>query len=552
MTAEAAIDPFNIAFNQSVQWMGSWIMPVGISLLISGAVIALGWMVAEAIRNSEIKSWARKELDEFIITCFIVVILTLMLSSLYLISTALAGGNMYDISISFFGNPPTNGFDSWWKDLTRGTGNTFDQSLGLYYQALSSAMNIGSQSFTYELIGDIRYDLLYLLRKAIQIAGLFLTPVGRIITTQITAIMPEILIKPFGAADDLSSALDGFASWAFFGALISFGQIQLVRFFQAVGLQMILPIGIVLRSFPLTRKTGSTLIAIAIVGAVVYPLSIVASTSIYDQTHEIFKAPPRNPGPQSTIVSVSSPETGSRIGLDDTIIWSVDQGATFNIWVSSGGESCPTCPGADCVVDDKPPSVTHVEYWKSGDSTFKCHKRFPSSTVADNADDMQVEVTVAVLTEGRTDDLFSFVLDAYNATGDRIGWAESKVIVGDPCRRSIFAKMKCLVGLKYRLKDVNREDSLWTAGFSAVGGVISTTGDLGISGYQDIQRLLISPVLISRMYLNITDRIPSMMFPSVMAILSLVISAFMSLSIFRGLSEAIGGESELPGLGKIV
>jgi hypothetical protein len=550
MTAEVALTPFNAAFDQSVQWMGSWAVPTALALLISGAIIALGWMVADAIRNSEIKSWARKELDEFIITCLIVGILTFSLASFYLISTALAGGNMYDIAIAFYGYPPATGLDAWFEDLTRGSGGTFDQSLGLYYQALSSAMTIGSKSFSYELMGDIKYDLTYLMRKALQVVGLI--PVARPFTTFATVFVPEILIKPFGAADDLSAGLDGFASWAFLGALISFGQIQMVRFFQAVGLQMILPVGIILRAFPVTRKTGSTLIAIAIVGAIVYPLSIVASASIYDKTHEIFKAPASNPGSTSTIVSVTSPETGSRVGLDDTIIWAVDKGATFNIWVSSGGESCPACPGAECVVDEKPPSVTHIEYWKSGDSTFKCHKRFPSSLVADNADDMQVEVTVAVLTQGRTDDLFSFILDAYDSTGNRIGWAESKVIVGDPCKRNIFTKMKCWVGLKYKLKDINREDSLWTAGFSAVGGIVSTFGDLGISGYQDIQRLLISPVLVSRMYLNITDRIPSLMFPSVMAIISLVISAFISLSAFRGLSEAIGGESELPGLGKIV
>jgi len=359
------------------------------------------------------------------------------------------------------------------------------------------------------------------------------------------------MIKPFGAVDDISSALDSFSTTAFLGALLAFGQVQAVRFFQTVGLQIILPIGIVLRAAPITRKTGSTLIAIALVGASVYPLSIVASKAIYDRTHDIFGAPAITAAKGSVIVSVVSPVDGTRVALGDKIVWAVDKGSTFSIWVSS--DEC-ACPGPQCFEGNDPPTDKNIIYWKSGDPTFECHARFPDSLITDTADDNQVEMKVSNLTLGETNKIYSFILDAYDETGSHIGWGESRVIVDDPCKRNFGSRLKCLIGLKYaiKLRDVGGLKSLETSLYSALGGMISTVGDFGSASIQDILRSWMTPALASKAYLAITDRIPELMFPPFMSIVSLVISAFMTLSSFRGLSAAIGGEVELPGIGKIV
>ena len=68
--------------------------------------------------------------------------------------------------------------------------------------------------------------------------------------------------------------------------------------FAPVAVIYILPLGFILRAFPLTRKTGSSLIALSITLYFVYPLSILLSDYMlgkYDQAKVWFSALPKNP-----------------------------------------------------------------------------------------------------------------------------------------------------------------------------------------------------------------------------------------------------------------
>lgn len=61
-------------------------------------------------------------------------------------------------------------------------------------------------------------------------------------------------------------------------------QIALLRFFYANSFRWLLPLGILLRVFPFSRKLGATLIAIAVGTFLVYPVSILFAHAIYDST----------------------------------------------------------------------------------------------------------------------------------------------------------------------------------------------------------------------------------------------------------------------------
>jgi hypothetical protein len=552
---------FLTAFQHSAQWTGGWLIPAAAGLAISAAVVAIGWMIAEALRGSELRSWSRKELNEFVLSCAIVAVVSFSLWAFYGISLALTDGmDPFDVAKGFFSNCA--------KDNILCPNNE-----GLFHQTMRISQTLTGKTYVYELTGDIRFNFTalakILLKGAAKIISIIPLPPAKAVSVAINLVirfLPDIITRPFGSVDDISSGLDTYVSVSFFAALLSLAQLETLRFFQSAALQFLFPLGLVMRAFPVSRKIGSTLIALALVGAVAYPLSIIMSKSIYDKTAPIFGAPELAIStPKSIKVAVVDPEEGDQILLNDTIEWTVENGSSYRIWKSRADYKC-SCPSSTCISSPDPPAYKNTLEWKSNATLFEC-LNFVKSGVAN---DTSVKVRAFDLVGTESDAIYSFVLDAYNGT-TFLGFDEAKVIVGDPCRSSNWRWVRCMMGYKYVISEISAaKTGAATLGYMGAGILdavfndfllgeipkflarqINSGGIPGIVG-TGIFRMASTPVLAGQMLLGLSERLPAMMFPPMMVILSIVISAFVCLSSFRSVSELIGGETELPGLARVV
>lgn len=524
---------FVTAFEQGASWTGGWLPLSAIGLAISGALVALGWMAAEALRGSEIRSWSRKELNEFIISCVIVGTVAFLLSTLYTLSLALADGkDFFTVAEGYFN----------------------DKEAGLFYQTLKAAQSITGKSFVYELIGDLQFDMTKLLKDMLWLVSL--VP-GAQAAAGLATFLPGIVTKPFGSADDISSGLDGYISMAFFTALLAYAQVEALRFFKYAALQFVFPAGIMLRAFPISRKVGSTLIAFALVGAVVYPLSVVGSKAIYDQTSQLFGSPAIEvEAPTPLGVAVVSPQDGTRLTLDDTIKWGVENGSAFRIWKSQEDYGC-TCPSATCIkAPVQPPPLSrypNIDEWSNNVTMFECLRLAASGT----AEGYEVEVRISdIIASDASDRLYSFVLDAYNGTQPR-GWAEAKVMVGNPCKANYWTQARCLLGHRYTISQIDTARGAMALTYPMLEGGL---GEMWKTALETIKspftgnplKTLATPMAAAHILLRLSEELPALLYPQMMVLLTLVMSAFISLSAFRGISEAVGGETELPGLAKVI
>jgi len=520
---------FLAALALSSSWMGDWLPLTAIGLSISAVLVAIGWMLGELLRGAEIRSWARSELNEFIVTGIIVAVVVFSLSTLYTISLVLSDGkDFFVLADSFFS----------------------DKQNGLLYQTLASSMTISGKTVIYEAIGDFQVDLTALIKAALSVIPLAPVKLVRVF-------IPEIVTKPFGSVDDISSALDSYASMAFFTALLAYAQVEMLRFFKLAALQFVFPAGLVLRAFPITRKVGSTVIALAIVGATVYPLSILVSSAIYNETHALFGSPalPLDAPTPVTTVALSPPD-GTRVSLDDTLSWGVENGSTYRVWKAHEDDKC-VCPSATCAkTTDQPPASATINEWSNNLTLFDCLKLVKNGT----ADSEELKIRIGdIISEDESDKIYSFVLDSYNTTNvaQKFGWAEIKVIVGDPCKQNWWTRTRCFLGHTYKIAEIDTAKGAKTIALSTLEGSFDTLwsdtiGTIGLTGVSNPLKVLSTPLLASHMFLKLTDEIPAILYPQLMVLVTLVISSFMSLSTFRSVSETIGGETELPGLAKVL
>ncbi len=99
---------------------------------------------------------------------------------------------------------------------------------------------------------------------------------------------PWIAMGPLNDVHTVLVDLVG-ASWAGFA-----GQKILLVFIEETALLVFLPFGLLLRAFPFTRKTGSTIIAVVFAAYFVYPTSILINQQIWEMI--------ANPQPQPGVV----------------------------------------------------------------------------------------------------------------------------------------------------------------------------------------------------------------------------------------------------------
>ena len=268
----------------------------GFAVAIS--IAALSYMAGELFSMPSLKAYSKGEVRELAVTIVIV---------LFCILLVIPGG-IFDAVATGFTVPPPRVCPEW--DEAHGgdgTGSSILQSpiTGAYYvpdENLAFALgsyfigckwkidDILSGTFAYsqgtdgiimpELVGGYRkllwlevfYGFLSTLSFSISPTLLLI----KAIDFHIANIVPAVYLNLFLEANTFLSDTLGTVIMAFVA------QELLLRFIEFSVPALFLPLGVAMRAFPFTRKTGSTIIAFCFAAYFIYPISILINWQIYD------------------------------------------------------------------------------------------------------------------------------------------------------------------------------------------------------------------------------------------------------------------------------
>lgn len=523
-------------FNQAIaaQWRGGeWWSACGIALLISATVAAVGWMLSELMGSPELKGWAKKELGEFLFTAVIIGTLLITVPLIFGITIALGGQDYFASAKSFLANNVegnlynqdfkiANGYMAMFGEYLFLMGTTFDAAE--FFAKAAEAVGTGGAALLIPRLSMVGVDIpLFLPLEN------YLTAPALIITASYTAV------------------------------LISAAQWQLLDFLEKTAFMFILPLGIVMRSFPLTRQTGSTLIALSIVGFFVYPLSVDLSKAVYDEMRDApefkLELPPMPTINAPSGITLISPFEGSWLEDDWSVSWTAaPAGGMYTtsgqcrIWAGADNSQCP----ANCYTGTAPPTKDERDVcWSGQGGPNKC--LFLVSRV-DTTFGQEVTLTSSDVVKGVSDNnrIYSFLVDCYDDKGVPVGFLENKFVVGDPCsKKEGPARIECR--RKYSTLVAGGGESAGASAF--YGGLIQSFVEMGKNfggAFKEKGFLgILPPYLVAGMFMDLCNRAPAVVFPIALTIFMMVLSAIISLSTFSSISGVLGGETKLPDLFKV-
>ena len=207
---------------------------IGIIMGIAGASMA--YMISQAFQLPQLKGWAIQEITETIKTILIVFFIV-------------AGLDIVGkVILILIGVPPTS-------TLTD-THSIIISMAKMYFHTMRTEL----------------YSIYWYLIPANFMFGL-------LSATTITAF--TVTFNVWGMSTLLTKALTQLINNVTMAIMLLAAQEVVLDFFKETAMTIFLPLGIIMRAIPITRKTGSTIIAFAIVGFFVYPATIMFNEFIY-------------------------------------------------------------------------------------------------------------------------------------------------------------------------------------------------------------------------------------------------------------------------------
>jgi len=225
-------------------FLGGWETTALTALAVSFGIIGLAYAIAIGFHYRELEEWAKTEMYEIFISGVIVGTLIMFVNILFGISINLAGGNPFDIAHNALDMMILETMSIW---------------LSLFWtNALISAVSTLMFSFFIPIPIAVGPVLILLIRIGSYVqpwAGLSAVVTGINTVFNVLSIMLAVLLA----------------------------EQVLLDFFRYTMLKYFLPLGVLMRAFPITRVAGGTIIAIAIGAYIIYPLAIIYSSEVYKQ-----------------------------------------------------------------------------------------------------------------------------------------------------------------------------------------------------------------------------------------------------------------------------
>ncbi|VVB73412.1 Uncharacterised protein [uncultured archaeon] len=536
---------------------GEWLATSVLALSVSASLAALAWMISEFLKSSDLKGWAKEEMAQLIYSAVLIALLFPLLILLHSMSISLFGYNYYDYGAKYL------------KEL----------ALDLE----SSTAYLISLKQLFEGLGSIKFPLSLITAGITAISTALFGP-GAIAPAAATvlAVVSNSQIDYFGPLKSSVGPVDVVLKAVIPALFATLVQIQLLEFMQKTMLTFVLPMGLVLRAFSLTRRAGSTLIALALVGAIIYPLSVCFIGPIYDTVAPEFdqgNMTVKQPSQGAISQELPSVNTYYMNKSTDKFQWSISaNNYTYRVWflLQSGTGKCPTTLNvwsSDEVGGNftQPPLGGGYGVWEqhrnieslSPDGGISYVDTYRCFQVADTGFGTAGKNIVFNLNHptlvGVEDKETEILIDAYSHTSGKpdtpLNYLSTKVFLGDPCKDDIFNWFSCYFGRKVAtspsasLTVGSQSLAVMKGGLAAIS---DTFGSLKDSVLRGKGWVLWTPSLAAFAYLEMTDRLPSMVFPILLTTITIIFTLIMSLSSFRSISAALGGEGEITELSRLI
>lgn len=270
----------------------SWGPAIAAVLLLAFFVVALGFMVASLLGSQEIWAWSKAELSE------------IWVSALYAVNFVFLIGVLQVLAGVFFPSP-MQGSVTWFSEC-----NTLQIPL--------PGLSTGSLTFTDTFCVADRYlnrlssDSLGGLGMIMGVSILqgLLANFGNSITLGKVPILVgtvnvfTISMTPFYGLNLIPQVMSNVFATAALAVGSTMAQMVFLQFVQQTMASIFLPLGIMLRTFSITRRLGATLMAVSIGLYVLYPASLCMNAVLFYGLMDNGVIPPFEPDTESTIMNL--------------------------------------------------------------------------------------------------------------------------------------------------------------------------------------------------------------------------------------------------------
>ncbi|QLJ52205.1 MAG: hypothetical protein Sv326_0030 [Candidatus Fermentimicrarchaeum limneticum] len=225
-------------------FLGGWETTALTALAVSFGIIGFAFAIALGFHYRELEEWAKTELYEIFISGLIVAVLIMFVNILFTISTNLAGGNPFEIAHSAM------------DMITLETMNIF--------------LTLFLTNFFISAISTLMFSFFIPI-------PILPPPLPTIVTIRFGS-----FVSPWAGLSAMVMGVDTvFNLVSAMVALVLVEQV-LLDFFRLTMLKYFLPLGVLMRTFPITRVAGATIIAVAIGAYIIYPLALIYSWDVYN------------------------------------------------------------------------------------------------------------------------------------------------------------------------------------------------------------------------------------------------------------------------------
>jgi hypothetical protein len=238
----------------------SWVPLIAIALAIGYGLAAIAYMIGQVIRNTSLLAWSKEELKEVNMSAIIVGIIFLIIVLI---------NSIYDAAV----NPQTSG-DTPLSVSTNFLNSKTSDLMNVWMHAVSAQMFIDIMAGPPLSLGPAPPE---------KGGGEQSEEAGEKKQVGIPIPIPPIGILQLGTVNYLpyygfslySFHLQYLSSFILTALAITLSYGVILVFVDKVALPLLLPLGLFLRTFTLTRKLGSTLIAMGVSLYIFFPISIL-------------------------------------------------------------------------------------------------------------------------------------------------------------------------------------------------------------------------------------------------------------------------------------
>ncbi len=242
-------------------------MLIYVAIALSIGVIALGKFAADTLGSAPLNAWYKAELWELALTAFLILFIPFLALTLD------------QITCSFIPNPqPAPEPNLYWCGWDGGGGRINDENkniFGVAHYFLGCGLTEGV------LLPKIKTTYLDLMAFEFILGSLASWQLSIPLKAGVMMVM-SIVVAPYTGTNAVADAHVFVVDMVGLAMAAIIAQKMLLHFIQGAAFSVFLPLGVLFRAIPITRKAGSTIIAVVIAAYFVYPTTIVLAYSVYN------------------------------------------------------------------------------------------------------------------------------------------------------------------------------------------------------------------------------------------------------------------------------